>query len=150
MAARFQFGLERVRDLRAHTEEQAKEQFAASLSHRAHGEAMLRAAEHELEQARTRYAPAQPDQALTGSDLLAHQAFVERLERSRLDAIVELQQRDQHLADARARLAQATQEREVLDQLEDRQRAAHRYEAERQERAEIDDIAIQNHVRRAA
>ncbi|MEI2702452.1 MAG: flagellar export protein FliJ [Baekduia sp.] len=150
MAARFQFGLERVRDLRAHTEEQAKEQFAASLSHRAHGEAMLRAAEHQLAEARSGHRAGMPDSSLTATDLLAHQAYVERLERSRRDAVVELEQREQDLADSRARLERASQDREVLDQLRERQRMAHLHEVERAERAEIDDIAIQNHIRRKA
>jgi len=150
MAARFQFGLERVRELRVHDEEQAKEQFAASLSHRAHGEAMLRAAEHQLEQARREQGDFSGGEALSGAQLLARQAYVERLERSRLDAVVELKQRDCRLADDRVALTRASQEREVLDQLEDRQRTAHMRELERVERAEIDDIAIQNHVRRNA
>jgi flagellar FliJ protein len=150
MAARFQFGLERVRDLRAHTEEQAKERFAASLSYRAQGEAMLRAAEHRLAEARRSHGAGASQQSLSATDLLAHQAYVERLERSRRDAVVDLQQREQDLADSRLRLERASQDREVLDKLRDRQREAHAQEAERAERAHIDDIAIQNHMRRQA
>ena len=150
MAARFQFGLERVRDLRAHTEEQAKEQFAASLSHRADGVAMLRAAEHRLAEARRSHGAGAPQSALGAGDLLAHQAYVERLERSRRDAVVELEHREQNLADSRLRLERASQDREVLDKLRERQRTAHLHEVERAERAEIDDLAIQNHMRRKA
>ena len=86
----------------------------------------------------------------TGAELLSRQAFIERLERSRRDAIVDLEQRDRQLACDRAALARASQEREVLDQLKDRQRTAHMRKAELAERAEIDDIATQNHVRRHA
>lgn len=150
MAARFHFGLERVRDLRAHTEEQAKEQFAASLNHLAHGEAMLRAAEHQLEQARLEQGAGVQDVALSGQDHLAHQAFVERLERSRRDAIVEIQQREQRLADDRHALARASQDREVLDKLKERQKTAHLHEVDRLERVEVDDLAMQNFVRRQA
>ena len=38
---RFNFGLERVREIRAHDEDRAKEAFAASLAHRVQGAAML-------------------------------------------------------------------------------------------------------------
>jgi flagellar FliJ protein len=150
MAARFHFGLERVRDLRAHTEEQAKEQFAASLNHLAHGEAMLRAAEHQLELARKEQGHGAQQGALSGRDLLAHQAFVERLERSRLDAIIEVQQRESKLVYDRQALARASQEREVLDKLKHRQKTAHLAEVERVERVELDDMAMQNFVRRQA
>lgn len=150
MAARFHFGLERVRELRVHDEDQAKEQFAASLSHRAQGEAMLRAAEHQLAQARREHGAGATGAPLSGAELLAHQAYVERLERSRRDAVVELTQRDDRLEGDRAHLMRASQEREVLDQLKDRQRTAHMRKVELAERAEIDDIATQNHVRRHA
>ncbi len=146
MASRFHFGLERVRELREHTEDQAKEQFASSLSRRAHGVALLRAAEDRLETVRGEAAASHA----TGAELLSRQAFIERLERSRRDAIVDLEQRDRQLACDRAALARASQEREVLDQLKARQRAAHRREAERAEAATLDDLAIQVHVRRRA
>ena len=51
MSAPFRFGLERVREIRVHDEDQAKERFAASLNARVRGEAVLRAAEERLRQA---------------------------------------------------------------------------------------------------
>jgi flagellar protein FliJ len=97
MSAPFRFGLERVRDLRAHDEELAKERFAASLSQRLRGEAILRAAEEQLHDARIIGGPA-PHAPLSGLDLVARQAWVERLERSKLDKLEE-RQRQAHVAD---------------------------------------------------
>lgn len=146
MAPRFRFGLERVRELREHAEEQAKEQFASSLSQRAHGVALLRAAEGRLESARGECATG----PVSGADLLSRQAFIERLERSRRDAVIDLQERERRLAGDRAALARASQEREVLDQLKARQRAAHLRDLARAESAQLDDLAIQAHIRRRA
>ena len=42
---KFKFGLERVRELRAHDEDRAKEAFAASLNERLKGAALLAAAD---------------------------------------------------------------------------------------------------------
>lgn len=150
MGTRFQFGLERVRDLRAHAEEQAKEQFAASLTQRAHGEAMLREAEHRLEDARVGHVGAAVAQPISGVMLLTQQAYVERLERSCQEAVVDLQRADQRLAADRAVLARASQDREVLDQLEARQRAEHQRVQARIEDAEIDEMALRVHARRSA
>ncbi|HEV3002243.1 MAG TPA: hypothetical protein VGW75_15985, partial [Solirubrobacteraceae bacterium] len=50
-AARFRFGLERVREIRAHDEDRAKEAFAASLADRTRGAAMLAAAAREVDDA---------------------------------------------------------------------------------------------------
>src|ERR1700712_1303664 len=76
----FNFRLERVRALRESFEDQAREDLATSLSTALKGEAMLRAA-HET------YAGAQDTRRqtaaheLTGQDLLAMQAYVERTSR---------------------------------------------------------------------
>jgi flagellar FliJ protein len=143
MATPFRFGLERVRDLRAHAEEQAKEQFAASLSQRVRGEAMLRAVEDRLAGARRSTPAVNPGApSLTGAELVSHQAWVERLERSRQDAAVKLAAADRQLQDRRIELTEASRRREVLDQLEARQREAHRREAERRDGIELDEMAL--------
>lgn len=148
MAPHFTFGLQRVRDIRAHDEDQAKEQFAASLSQRVRAEAMLRAAEERLQEARTDAGTiAGP---LTGSALVSRQAWVERLQRSRDEAAVEVTARDAALQRSRASLTDASRAREVLDQLKARQREAHRLEAARREGAELDEMALQVHARRTA
>jgi flagellar FliJ protein len=149
MGTPFQFGLERVRQVRAHAEDQAKEQFAASLAHRLRGEAMLLAAEDLLSSARARAVP-DAGIAVPGVDLLARQAYVERLERSRVQAANRLTGLDHQLAASRAALTQASRGREVLDRLREREREAHRVASERRESAALDEMAIQLHNRRAA
>src|SRR4051812_47783764 len=107
METPFRFGLERVREIRAHDEDQAKEQFAASLSQRVRGEAMLRAAEDLLHEARRPVVPDSFDGPVTGDALVARQVWVERLERSRDDAAVRLQGLDDELRERRASLTDA-------------------------------------------
>jgi flagellar FliJ protein len=149
METPFRFGLERVRDLRVHDEAQAKEAFAASLSQRLRGQAMLHAAEQLLQDARAA-APGDDGAPLTGAALMSRQAWVDRLQRSRDDAATRLTGLDVHLQRSRETLTDASRAREVLDQLKARQRDAHRLRAERRQGAELDEMALRAYVRRAA
>jgi flagellar protein FliJ len=145
----FRFGLERVREIRAHDEDQAKERFAASLNARTRGEATLRAAEQHLRDAQSGVgAPSLGP--LSGATLVARQAWVERLEQSRVDAQLRMANYEADLQSKRGELAQASQAREVLDQLKTKQREAHRLNAERVEAAELDEMALQMHARKMA
>jgi flagellar FliJ protein len=148
METPFRFGLERVREIRAHDEEQAKEQFANSLSQRVRGEAMLRAAEATLADAQRPVVPISFDGPVTGDALVARQAWVERLERTRDDAAVTLQGLDAELQRSRTSLTDASRNREVLDQLKRRHREKHQRECERRESAALDEMALNVHVRR--
>jgi flagellar protein FliJ len=150
MSRPFRFGLQRVREIRAHDEDQAKERFATSLNARVRGEAALRAAEDRLREAQSGAAsPALgADRTVSGSTLVSRQAWVERLEQSRVDAQLRLASAEAELQAKRMELRQASQAREVLDQLEGRQREQHRLQAERVEAAALDEMALQMHVRR--
>ena len=151
METPFRFGLERVRELRAHDEERAKEQFAASLSQRVRGEALLRAADERL---RTARADSGAPQGLTvdAATLVSRQAWVERLERSKADAELRLRSYDAELEARRVTLTDASRNREVLDRLRERQHEAHRRDAARREGAVLDEIALRTHrgARRSA
>jgi flagellar FliJ protein len=152
MSTPFRFGLQRVRDIRAHDEDQAKERFAHSLSERLRGEAMLRAAEDQLRDAQDER-PADVSALgapLTGAALVSRQAWVDRLKRLRDDAVVQLHGLDSALKASRDSLTHASRRREVLDQLEARQREVHRRDAERREGAELDEMALRVHGRRGA
>ncbi|QEC46840.1 flagellar export protein FliJ [Baekduia soli] len=149
METPFRFGLERVREIRAHDEQQAKERFAASLNERLRAEAVLRAAQERLDDARGPGAPAAPV-AVSGQTLLARQAWVDRLQRSREDAQRRLQGTDEDLRRVRVELTDASRRREVLDKLKERQREAHRQAAERRESAALDEMALAVHSRRRA
>jgi flagellar FliJ protein len=149
MSRPFRFGLERVREIRAHDEDQAKERFAASLNARVRGEAVLRAAQDRLDDARSEAVPPSFG-PLSGSTLVSRQAWVERLEHSKADAQLRMANYEADLQRRRAELAKASQAREVLDQLKTKQREQHRLAAERVQAAELDEMALQMHARRQA
>src|SRR3954467_11389262 len=89
----FNFRLERVRALRESFEDQAREELAASLSVRLKGEAMLQAAsERHATAQHTRRQTAGLE--VTGQDLLAVQAYVDRTGRARQAAELELDRRE--------------------------------------------------------
>lgn len=151
MEPSFRFGLERVRELRVHAEDRAKEAFAASLNQRLHGVAQLAAADARLRDALQAGLPAgDAVPRVTGADLLTRQAFVERLERTKDDARLALDHLDAELAARRSSLTDASRDREALERLKARRRAEHRLDASRREAAMLDEIAIQGHLRRTA
>jgi flagellar export protein FliJ len=144
----FAFSLERVREVRVHEEDVAREAFAASLSLRARGAALLA-------DARARAAAAREDAIAvsaprTGADLIATQAWLERTQRSQEQAALELDRREAELEARRAALASAGQRRQVLDKLKERKAEAHRLETARREASILDEVALAGHVRRTA
>lgn len=149
MKERFDFGLERVRKVRAHAEDCAKEALAASLAQRLRGEAVLQSVDEQLRAAHGAHAD-----AVTGAEvavdatMLRHrQAYLERLERTKLVAALELDRADAEVDARRQVLTGASRKREVLDRLHDRQAAAHAQELARHQGALLDEIALQAHVR---
>lgn len=145
----FTFRLERVRELREHAEGQAKEDLAASLSQQLRGQAMLAQASERLAAAADARRPQQGG-VLNAADLVAHQRWAEALERDHMAAEVALQHFEAEVANRRMALGEASKKREVLERLKDRQRDAHQLESARREGAELDEIALQRHARRAA
>jgi flagellar protein FliJ len=145
---RFTFPLERVRALRERTEDQAKEELAASLAHRLKGEAMLRAAGNAVKDAQS----VQRSALATGSgtDLMLAQAYLERTERAREAASLELDRRDSEVEARRNALQYAAQERQVLERLKERRRADHEREVARREGIALDEIALDIHRRKSA
>jgi len=144
----FAFSLERVREVRAHEEDVAREAFAASLSVRARGVAMLADARDRAAAARDQaVADAAPR---SGAELIAAQAWLERVQRSEEQAALELDRHDADLAQRRAALTTAGQRRQALERLKERQREAHRVKASRREASTLDEIALTGHVRRAS
>jgi flagellar FliJ protein len=142
----FQFRLERVRSLRERAEEQAREELASSLAIQLKGEAMLRAAAENVDgahQARRRSSSAD----LTGADLVALQSYMERAERARESAALELDRREAEVDARRSALTQRSQERQVLERLKERRAADHRVEMERREGALLDEMALNLHRR---
>ena len=142
----FTFKLERVRALRERKEELAKEELAASLALRMRGEAMLRAAADNLEQARGLQRSA-ASAAMTAAELQAAQAYLERTERERESASLDLDRQDAEVEGRRMALQNAAREREVLERLKERRRGEHVREAGRREGALLDEMAITIHRR---
>jgi len=142
----FNFRLERVRALRERFEDQAREELAASLSVRLKGEAMLRAATQNYKLAQeTRRQSAGHE--LSGQDLLASQAYMERTSRLRQAAELELDRRDAEVDARRTALVAASRDRQVLERLKERRLADHRRESDRVEAGLLDEMAIATHRR---
>jgi flagellar protein FliJ len=144
----FAFSLERVREVRAHEEDRAREAFAASLSVRARGLALLADARARSEAARAQAVTETSPRS--GADLIAAQAWLERVQRSEEQAALELDRRDTELAQRRAALTTAGQRRQALERLKERQREAHRLKASRREAGLLDEMALSGHIRRAS
>lgn len=144
----FRFRLERVRALRKHGEDLAKQELAGALTRRSACAEALRADEARLDDARTahRDAGAAP---LSATELVARQAYLERMERSVAAAALDLDLSDDEVASRRDVLAQAARARETLERLKERQRSEHARELARREGVELDEIAL-NVFRRGA
>ena len=145
----FTFRLERVRALRERAEEQAKEEYAASLAHRLDGVALLRAAAAERDRARSSSRP-ELDAALSGADLLAAQAYLDRTERAREAAALELDRREAEVAARHTALVHAARERHALERLREKRAADHALESARREGTELDELAAAGHRRRTS
>jgi flagellar FliJ protein len=146
----FTFGLERVRELRVHDEDRAREEFAASLHRRARGAAMLQAAQSLIEQARDGRRTGAVAGPVSAQDLLSQQRWLERLERHRTSAEQELTRSDTALTQSREQLNEARQKREILEKLKERRREEHTAENARRQGAALDEMALSQHVRRTA
>lgn len=140
----FRFRLERVRALRERAEDSAREQFAASLSMRLAGEAMLQAADARVDSALAAW---RGSEGVSGADLVALQSYLERTERDRQTAAHELDRRAAEVEARRDRLAAAARERQALERLKERRRADHALESGRRESALLDEMAIVRHGR---
>ena len=145
---RFHFGLERVRQVRVHDEDRAKEALAASVARRALGEANLRSAAERIADARAGGSAA--GTTLDAATLIRRQAFLERLERSRIAAELDLHRATEEVDSHRRVLAGKSRDRQVLDRLHDRQAGAHAVALARHQATVLDEIALQGHVRRSA
>jgi flagellar FliJ protein len=143
----FTFRLERVKDLREQAEDQAREALAQELALRLRGEALLRAASHAAADARDTGLTTVTSGGATGADLIAVQQWIERAERRRREAALELDRQEVEVQVHRAKLADASRDREVISRLEARRRAEHQREAARMEQINLDEMALAVHRR---
>jgi flagellar FliJ protein len=145
----FRFRLERVRALRERSEDAAKQALAEAMQgHHVASEALGRA------QAQVAAAQAAQTESASGrrsmSDLVAHQAFLERSERAVLASRQDLTRHEHHLEQRRHELSEAARERQALERLKENRRADHDRELARREALDLDEIAINGFRRRAA
>ena len=146
----FTFRLERVRSLRERAEEAAREELARELSNRVRGEALLRQATTAVSAARDTGRDTVLKSGASGADLLAVQAWMERVERRRLEAVADLDQRDAEVARSRVALTEAARDREVIERLKRKRRADHDAEVLRRAQIVLDEVALTVHRRGSA
>jgi flagellar FliJ protein len=142
----FTFRLERLQSLRKRAEARAQEDLATELRLRMRGEAMLLEATHAASAA----TQAGRDAALgrsSGLDLIAAQAYIERAERTRREAALDLDRQEAEVAARRDALRAAARDRQVMDKLEARQRADHDRTWARRAQGALDEIALGVHRR---
>jgi flagellar FliJ protein len=87
---------------------------------------------------------------MSGQDLLAAQAYVERTARARQAAELELDRREAEVDARRTALVAAARDRQVLERLKERRKADHRRESDRVEGVLLDEMAIVSHRRTEA
>ncbi len=143
----FTFRLERVRDLRERAEENAREELARELRLRMRGEALLLQATETVTSAQDTGRGALRRFGASGADMLAAQAYLERAERDRREAALDLDRQDAEVDARRRALTAAARERQTIGKLEERQRAAHQREAARREQIDLDEVALGVHRR---
>jgi flagellar FliJ protein len=141
----FRFGLERVRELREHDEDRAREDFAASLTCRERDAATLRAASDVVREARDARRAGAP---LDGHTIVAQQLWLERVEADRRKAELEVARRDAEIESRRQALGAAQQRREVIERLKERHQAQHQAADALRSAAALDEMALAIHRRR--
>jgi flagellar FliJ protein len=147
----FRFRLERVHDIRRQKERGAQEELAAALGEQAGQEAALGQVDATIAAARDRFRGASgAGDVLSGSDLAANQAYLDRLAGRRAVAVRDLNASRDEVGRRRSALEAAARERQALDRLRDRRRAEHDREVARAESAQLDELALAGHRRRRA
>lgn len=149
MTSSFRFSLERVRKVRERTEDAAKEALAGAMFEHA-------ASEQRLDEAARRVAAARQAQleatstAVSATDLMARQAWLERSERAHAASRAEVGRTERVVVQRRQALTEAAQDRQALERLKENRRADHARELAHQESIEMDEIAITTFRRKVA
>ena len=142
----FTFRLEPIRALRQQAERQAQEALARELRRQRDRETELDAATRRVDDARDT-GDLRPGTEVSGQDLRAFQAYMERVERERDAAEHGVAAQALEVDAGRSRLARASIEHETLVRLKARKRTEHDRAVARAQTARLDEIAIARHVR---
>jgi flagellar FliJ protein len=143
----YSFPLERVRTIRERAEQRAREALSAELRVRAEGEAQLNRATDAVGAAREANRCTVGRSHVSATDLIAAQNFLERTERVRVEAALELDRRDAEVAVKRQHLAAAARDRQAIDKLKERRRAEHDATWARRAQNTLDELALAVHRR---
>jgi flagellar FliJ protein len=146
----FTFRLERVRTIRERAEDRAREALTNGLRVRAEGEVLLNEAASAVEIARANGRATVTTGRVSATDFLSAQAFIERTERMRIDASLELARREAEVNVHRDVLAAAARDRQAIDKLKERQKAEHDAEWARKSQNILDELALAVHRRGGA
>jgi flagellar protein FliJ len=139
----FRFRLERVRALHERKEDLAKQELARAMSRRSDSEQRLRTVDAHIEQTHAdQRSLAGAAVTVSAAELLARQAFLERVQTQRSVSANELQRSQADVADRDAELHDAARELEMFERLKQRQREQHDLESRRQETSALDEIAL--------
>jgi flagellar FliJ protein len=142
----FTFKLEPIRALREQAERQAQEALARELRRQRDRETELDAATRRVDDARGT-GDLRPGTEITGHDLRAFQAYMERVERERDVAANGVAAQAVQVDAGRTRLARASIEHETLVRLKARRRSEHDRAVARAQTAALDEVAIARHRR---
>lgn len=142
----FAFRLERVRALRERAEQRAEELLAASLAEHRRGEERLDAAAQRVSDAHSGRRKAA---TVSGADLVAHQAYMERAERARQAAALDLGRREADVDASRGALVRAARDHRALQRLKERRGDEHAQQAQRVAGIALDEMALIQHARGA-
>jgi flagellar FliJ protein len=146
----FTFRLERVRTIRERAEERAREALTNELRVRAEGEVLLRQAADAVGAARDAGRTTASTRRVSSTDFISAQAFIERTERVRVEASIELDRREAEVAARRDVLAAAARDRQAIDKLKERRKAEHDAEWARKSQNTLDELALAVHRRGGA
>ncbi len=138
----FRFRLERVRAVRERKEKLAEQELAKAIQLRMSTESELRSVEENLQAAHVEQRSVTAESTtIDATELIARQAFLERIEAQRRAHTNELHQRESEVADRGVELTAAASEHEMLKRLKERHRSEHEREAARREGNMLDEIA---------
>ena len=135
---KWKFTLESVQFLKNKIEQEAAQKHAHALMEVSRAKAALVETEKELNAA----ALLQYTAGKKSSDLLQLSQYITALERVRRDRLEKCLRAERDSTLARAALEKAAREREILDQLRDKQHSQHRFHVARQEQQWIDELAL--------
>ena len=144
----FTFRLERVRTLRERAEERAKEALSTELRNQAASEMAFDQARDAVQAAchlgRSAFGT---NAMISAHNLQAVQSYLERTERQRSEAALELSRTTAEVAVRRKHLAEAARDRQAIDKLKERQQAEHDAEWARKSQNTLDELALAVHRR---